>query len=97
MPNPSEGEGTGTPPSGQPAEGRLRAIPRLTWLAAAIAAIALSAIVAVLVGLWAAFGNSDISVAGWAAMIFGALLTLGLGVGLMSLVFFSNRRGYDDL
>jgi hypothetical protein len=29
-------------------------------------------------------------------MVLGILATLGLGVGLMSLVFISNRRGYDE-
>ncbi len=33
---------------------------------------------------------------GIAALIGGGLGTLALGVGLMSLVFFSARRGYDD-
>ena len=36
------------------------------------------------------------STAGWAAMLLGIVVTLALGIGLMSLVFLSNRRGYDD-
>ena len=38
----------------------------------------------------------EMSAAGWGAMLLGIVLTLGLGVGLMSLVFISNRRGYDE-
>ncbi len=36
------------------------------------------------------------SAVGWGAMVLGMVVTLGLGIGLMALVFFSNRRGYDD-
>lgn len=71
-------------------------MPRSTWVIAAAAAGAVAAVIAVVAGLWAAVGTNMISPAGWAAMILGVLLTLGLGIGLMSLVFFSSRRGYDD-
>jgi hypothetical protein len=33
---------------------------------------------------------------GWLALVFGVILTFALGVGLMALMFISNRRGYDD-
>jgi hypothetical protein len=39
--------------------------------------------------------DAPMSASGWGAMIAGILLTLLLGVGLMSLVFLSSRRGYD--
>ena len=35
------------------------------------------------------------STAGYIAMALGILVTLGLGVGLMALVFYSNREGHD--
>ncbi len=47
-----------------------------------------------LVGLW-----DDMALLtwhGWLALGLGAGLTMALGVGLMALVFFSARRGYDD-
>ena len=47
--------------------------------------------------MWAGIGDSDISGAGWLAMCLGVIATLALGVGLMALVFISNRRGYDDI
>jgi membrane associated rhomboid family serine protease len=40
--------------------------------------------------------GGDMSPAGWAAAIIGAVLTIALGGGLMALVFYSSRRGYDD-
>jgi hypothetical protein len=54
-------------------------------------------VVAVCAHFWSAIGGSGISPAGWLAMALGILATLALGIGLMSLVFISNRRGYDEL
>ena len=69
---------------------------RTAWIAAAIAVAALVGVGAIVAGLWAAVGDSQISPAGWIAMALGVLLTFALGSGLMALVFISNRRGYDD-
>lgn len=41
-------------------------------------------------------GQGGMSGHGYAALILGAFGTLALGAGLMALVFFSSRRGYDD-
>lgn len=68
-----------------------------TWIAVALAVAGVAAVVVVVVGLWASVGNTQISLAGWLALAFGVLATLGLGVGLMALVFISSRRGYDEL
>ena len=32
----------------------------------------------------------------FAALILGSLLTLGVGIGLMALLFYSHRKGYDE-
>jgi hypothetical protein len=32
----------------------------------------------------------------WAAMILGVLFSVVIGAGLMGLVFYSSRRGYDE-
>lgn len=69
---------------------------RSIWLPVAVAAVAIVAVAAVVISLWSQVGDVQISLAGWLAMGFGALLTLALGVGLMTLVFISNRRGYDE-
>ncbi len=65
-------------------------------IAVALAAIAVVGVLAVVASLWASVGNSQISAAGWAAMVLGVLFALALGIGLMALVFFSSRHGYDD-
>jgi hypothetical protein len=46
--------------------------------------------------VWASLGDTEISAGGWLALVLGAVLTIALGVGLMFLVFYSSRRGYDD-
>lgn len=71
-------------------------VSKSTWAAAAAAAAAVVAVAAVVVILWNQLGASQISTAGWLAMIFGVIATLALGIGLMTLVYVSNRRGYDE-
>lgn len=51
--------------------------------------------------LWYAFGlwnalEADMPPGLWAAMIGGVLFSLVVGCGLMALVFYSHRHGYDD-
>ena len=45
---------------------------------------------------WNALEDTAISVHGWIALGAGVLVTFALGAGLMFLVFYSNRQGYDD-
>ena len=47
-------------------------------------------------GIWTALGAADMP--GWmyAAMAGGVLFSLIVGGGLMGLVFYSSRAGYDD-
>jgi len=46
--------------------------------------------------VWAGLEDTAISTHGWIALGAGVLVTFGLGAGLMFLVFYSNRQGYDD-
>jgi dipeptide/tripeptide permease len=67
------------------------------WIAVTIAAGAVLVVVVVIASWWSGLGESEISLAGWLAMALGVILTLGLGIGLMALVFISSRRGYDEI
>jgi hypothetical protein len=67
-----------------------------TWIAVALAITTVLGVVVVIAEFWSGIGDSDISPAGWFAMGLGIIVTLGLGIGLMSLVFFSSRGGYDE-
>jgi hypothetical protein len=67
-----------------------------TWIAVALALAIVLAVVVVIAEFWSGIGDSEISLAGWFAMGLGIIVTLALGIGLMSLVFFSSRGGYDE-
>jgi uncharacterized YccA/Bax inhibitor family protein len=69
----------------------------LSWVAAAAAGIVVLVIGLFIAAAWTGIGDSEISGAGWLAMGLGVIVTLALGIGLMALVFISNRRGYDEI
>ena len=65
------------------------------------------ALVVVLVGLltaalwlavdtWISAAASPMPASGYVFMVLGVVFSLAVGVGLMALVFYSNRHGYDD-
>jgi hypothetical protein len=69
-----------------------------TWLVLAVLVILLCLAIAVLYVGWQAGADdvgSGISGAGYVAMTLGIVATLALGIGLMALIFYSNRSGRD--
>lgn len=48
------------------------------------------------VSTWTTTGDGAVSIHAYLALGLGALGTVALGGGLMALVFFSSRHGYDD-
>jgi hypothetical protein len=69
----------------------------VNWVALTISCAVVLAIGVVIATVWTGIGDSEISGAGWLAMGLGVVVTLALGIGLMALVFISNRRGYDEI
>jgi len=49
------------------------------------------------VAAWVRFGGEAIPLYGYVAIAGGVLFSLLVGGGLMALVFYSSRHGYDDL
>ena len=47
-------------------------------------------------GLWVAVDVPDMPAGLYVAMVLGVLFSVVIGAGLMALVFYSSRRGYDD-
>ena len=47
-------------------------------------------------GLWTAFETPDMPAGMYVAMALGVLFSVVIGSGLMALVFYSSRRGYDE-
>jgi hypothetical protein len=46
---------------------------------------------------WVHLGGDPIPMYGWAAIVGGVFFSLLVGGGLMALIFYSSRHGYDDL
>ena len=40
--------------------------------------------------------NVDVPISGYFAMAFGVIFSLVVGIGLMALIFYSSRKGYDE-
>jgi hypothetical protein len=68
--------------------------PAATVIAVLLALLALSAGIAL--WAWQELADVEMSWHGWAALGLGVGLSLVVGIGLMSLLFFSSRRGYDE-
>jgi hypothetical protein len=45
---------------------------------------------------WTLAGGTDVPASGYAAMVFGVIISLAVGFGLMALIFYSSRKGYDE-
>ena len=56
----------------------------------------LVAVVVVAVSGWTSAAGTDVPIAGYLAMAFGVVVSLIVGIGLMALVFYSSRAGYDE-
>ena len=46
---------------------------------------------------WVHLGGDSIPLYGWVAIAGGVFFSLVVGIGLMALIFYSHRHGYDDL
>lgn len=55
-----------------------------------------SILAVVLFGTLSGWDSSYMSVHGWIALGLGTFLSLAVGGGLMALVFYSARKGYDE-
>ena len=45
---------------------------------------------------WTLGNGADVPTSGYAAMGFGVIISLAVGFGLMALIFYSSRKGYDE-
>lgn len=61
-----------------------------------VAALLSASAMAVAYSAWKALADVQMSVSGYVAMILGALAAFAVGAGLMGLLFWSNRHGFDE-
>ena len=45
---------------------------------------------------WILGNGTDVPTSGYDAMAFGVIISLAVGFGLMALLFYSSRKGYDE-
>jgi hypothetical protein len=45
---------------------------------------------------WSLASGADVPASGYVAMALGVIFSLAVGFGLMALVFYSSRKGYDE-
>lgn len=67
----------------------------ISWLAITVATVFVAIVLGFAVTSWGG-DAAELSIAGWLAMTLGIVVTLAVGIGLMVLVFYSNRHGYDE-
>lgn len=80
-------------PSPEPNPGR-RGPPQRGIIAVAV--LIVIALIFLAVHAWLSMGDVTMSVSGYVALVLGIIGTVGLGAGLMALVFYSHRHGYDE-
>ena len=66
------------------------------WIALAILLGLLLVSLWYAVQVWTAMSGVQMSGWGWTFLIAGIVVTVGLGAGLMALVFYSSRHGMDQ-
>jgi hypothetical protein len=64
------------------------------WILIGVMLAMLAAAIVYAVQIWTSV-NATMSGWGWLFMILGILVSVGLGAGLMALVFYSSRHDYD--
>jgi hypothetical protein len=45
---------------------------------------------------WRLADGVDVPISGYVAMVVGVIVSLAVGFGLMALIFYSSRKGYDE-
>ena len=66
-----------------------------TWIVMTVLVLLLSA--AAIIGYlgWTST-DASVPISGYIAMAFGVIFSLAVGIGLMALLFYSSRAGYDE-
>jgi hypothetical protein len=67
-----------------------------SWIILTILVLLLAGTVVIAYLGWESGSGTDVPESGYVAMAFGVLVSLGVGFGLMALIFYSSRKGYDE-
>ena len=67
-----------------------------SWTILIVLFLLLVATVATIYVGWRLASGTDVPASGYAAMALGVIVSLAVGFGLMALIFYSSRQGYDE-
>jgi hypothetical protein len=67
-----------------------------SWTVLVVLLLLLAGTFAIIYFGWTLANGTDVPASGYVAMAFGVLVSLGVGFGLMALLFYSSRKGYDE-
>jgi len=67
-----------------------------SWIILVVLLLLLVATSVVIYFGWTLAKGTDVPASGYSAMAFGVIISLAVGFGLMALLFYSSRQGYDE-
>jgi hypothetical protein len=67
-----------------------------SWMVLIVLLLLFAATVATIYAGWRLASGTDVPASGYAAMALGVIVSLAVGFGLMALIFYSSRKGYDE-
>ncbi|MGY3442787.1 hypothetical protein [Bradyrhizobium sp. USDA 4473] len=67
-----------------------------SWTILIVLLLLLAATLVIAVLGWSSGSGADVPASGYVALALGVLFSLAVGLGLMGLVFYSSRGGYDE-
>ena len=67
-----------------------------SWTIVIVLLLLLAGTFAIVYQGWTLGSGTDVPESGYVAMALGVLFSLGVGFGLMALLFYSSRKGYDE-
>jgi hypothetical protein len=74
----------------------VRSMGKGSWAILAILLIVLVGTAVLSYQGWTSVAGTDVPASGYIALALGVIFSLAVGVGLMALVFYSSRAGYDE-
>jgi mannitol-specific phosphotransferase system IIBC component len=80
-------------------EPQLLATARLgagSWAVVVVLLLLLAGTAVIVYQGWTLANGADVPASGYVAMALGVVISLGVGFGLMALIFYSSRKGYDE-
>ncbi|WP_244521869.1 hypothetical protein [Bradyrhizobium embrapense] len=73
-----------------------RAMTAGSWTIVTVLLLLLAGTLVIAVLGWSSGSGADVPASGYVALALGVLFSLAVGFGLMGLVFYSSRGGYDE-